>query len=213
MKNRFFSTDTKESFYWSGFIAADGCVGTLRSHGGKYQYPYLSIHLSISDSEHLEKFKKAIGCIANVSRYKKECKITITSRDIVEDLERFNIVPRKTKIYKFPDCVRGSELIGHYMRGYFDGDGCFSEQLMKNANVAQRRFSIMGTEQFLKIYQQVLIKKCNIKTNRKILAAKGTYSLQYGGNNIIKNIVEFLYRGSDCNIRLNRKYDKIFDIF
>ena len=208
--NLFFSKNTPSSFYWAGFIAADGCVGDIKSHGGKYIYKYLSIHLSDLDTSHLNKFKKAISFSSNVSCYKNECKITILSFQIVEDLKRFNIIPRKTLKYIFPEWVVDHKFCNHYMRGYFDGDGTVCTQTMKESNTSQLRFSLVGTKNFLEVYQKILINSCNIKTNRKIIPMGRVYVLQYGGNKISSSIYKYLYSESDNKIRLSRKY-KIVD--
>src|SRR5690606_6653276 len=46
---KFFETPSEESFYWLGFLAADGCVTGLHS---------IQMELSVKDINHLEKFKK-----------------------------------------------------------------------------------------------------------------------------------------------------------
>ena len=54
--DNYFDKNTQESFYWAGFIAADGCV-MRRGKNSKI----LSISIHTKDIDHLYKFKKAIG--------------------------------------------------------------------------------------------------------------------------------------------------------
>jgi hypothetical protein len=129
--NNFFSKNTEEAFYWAGFIAADGSVQKR-----KYS-KILKITLSTNDLKHLELFKKQILCDCPIKEYivkpsklvktsNKCCEIQIVSEKIFEDLARFNVVPDKTFIYQIPDWLLEHPLRHHFMRGYFDGDGCIT---------------------------------------------------------------------------------------
>jgi hypothetical protein len=108
--HNFFSRDNELSFYWAGFIAADGCAFK------KGESKTLTISLSEKDIKHLEMFKDHIrfdGVISNsITKHSKnnpkwndsiKRTISISSSQIFEDLKRFNINPNKTKIYQFPN--------------------------------------------------------------------------------------------------------------
>lgn len=119
-----FSRDNERSFYWAGFLAADGCINSKK--------PQISLKLSNKDIGHLEKFKKDLGSNATIFTepvFKDEkiiryySVIKIHSKQMVSDLQRFNIVPRKSLIYKFPESVLYNENIKHFIRGIIDGDG------------------------------------------------------------------------------------------
>jgi hypothetical protein len=128
----FFSQDNEASFYWAGFIAADGWV----VQGGNG----LGIQLSTKDIKHLEKFKKTIKATQPIKvRTKKGgkingrelgssemCSVKIYSQKIPLDLKRFNIIPAKTYFLDIPEWLMEHKLLHHYLRGYIDGDGCFS---------------------------------------------------------------------------------------
>lgn len=197
----FFSRDNELSYYWAGFIAADGCVYEYKS------YKRLRICLSIIDENHLIKFKNDIKTSANITYHnnidKKYCNIEISSFKIVKDLERFNVIPRKSLVYKFPENIDYT-LINHFMRGYNDGDGCFCT-LSRNENTKreQLRFSLRGTFIFLDKYSDILVENCNL-TKNKIQKGK-IYTLQYGGNGVCKNIGNFLY--SNSTVYLTRKFN------
>src|SRR5690606_22823852 len=100
--HNFFSEDTEESFYWAGFIAADGYINKKRL--------VLHIGLSLKDLSLLEKFKNSIDAENPINQYlvknskynpkwndTEKCEIEISSKQICSDLLRFNITPRKTK--------------------------------------------------------------------------------------------------------------------
>ena len=207
----FFDQDNENSFYWAGFIAADGSVQER-----KYS-KILKICLSNQDANHLEKFKKAINSTHPIKNYKIKsnkliksetlcCEIQITSKILVNSLKRFNIIPNKTKIYDIPNEIINNQYISHYIRGYFDGDGTITAcGMSKNRKVLQGSFSILGNQSFIENYQKILINKANLNKT-KIYKHKSIYKLVYTGNNNIKNIYQFLYNKS--NIFLDRKKSK-----
>lgn len=202
-----FSQDTPESFYWAGFIAADGCV---KLHNKKYKR--LSIALEQKDHIHVEKFKRTISFTGPVHVIeRKDCtssEICISSEKIFDDLARFNIVPRKSLILTFPEWLEKHELVNHFMRGYFDGDGSFYTSIGKNRTVKQLYFGLRGTKEFLMIYKNILERSCELKPNdKKPRANSGIFTLEYGGNQKVKTIRDFLYNNSINETRLDRKYN------
>lgn len=217
----FFSRDTEETFYWAGFIAADGCVNDpdKKKHlkNGKEEITSrLSIVLSKTDKDHLKKFVKDI-------KYSKECddvqynpsknslvqskseltQIRITSQKIVNDLKKFGIGPRKSLTYCPPKELILHPLFHHFLRGYFDGDGSVSF----NADEGQLRCNILGSLEFMEIYKSMFEKHCNTKVGRKIYIGKNDLAcLSHGGNKVLKRIFDYLYK--DATIYLQRKWDK-----
>ncbi len=210
-----FKIDSPESFYLAGFIAADGSVQYR-----KYS-KILKIALSKKDINHLEKIKNILKSNHPIKEYKvkksklvnsdNDCvELQITSKVLVEDLKKFNIIPNKTKIYEMPEWLINHKMISHFMRGYFDGDGTITCcGLLEGRSILQLNFSILGTEKFLQQYQQILLKNCKIK-EAKICKRSSIYKLSYSGNNTVGNIFDFLYQNQ--NICLTRKYLKFLTI-
>lgn len=212
----FFNQDNELSFYWAGFIAADGYV-KLKDR----KYKQLSIGLSRKDRCHLELFKQHIEFEGPVSNKKVKAakpkwnntigsELTISSDAIFDSLARFNIVPRKTHIYTFPKWLISHDLVHHFMRGYFDGDGsvCFSKP-RNGRKHKQLYFSVRGTPEFLITYRQILEANTLVRKRTKPIPIKnGIGSLEYGGNGIAMSIRDFLYK--DATVYLQRKYDRFF---
>ena len=136
--------DTEAKAYWFGFIYADGWV--VKNHSkdkqGKQLKKYsLGIELSIKDKKHLIKFAETICLNFEESMlYSRErkiyydhldeerayemCAFQVASKKIVEDLIKLGCVPNKTLTKTFPTYNEvPSELMGHFMRGYADGNG------------------------------------------------------------------------------------------
>lgn len=210
----FFNSDTEQSFYWAGFIMADGCVKLKNK-----KYKQLSIGLALIDKAHLEKFKKCVDFEGPISeRINTEingtityaCELTISSDAIFNSLARFDIVQRKSLIAKFPEWLIAHPLKHHFMRGYFDGDGSIYTQDTRYNGRPTYFFSTRGTPAFLNIYRGVIEKNTCVKPRTKpIRISSGQGVLEYGGNTIMQSIRNFLYK--DATIWLDRKRAIFFD--
>lgn len=205
--HNFFNEDSEQSFYWAGFIAADGCVFSKNLNIKK-----IIISLSDKDEEHLFKFKSNINFTGPISKSttkrinKKwkdstKCTITISSYKLFDSLKRFNIVPNKTNILTFPNHLKEHPLINHFMRGYVDGDGSF----YINKNRRRVCFELRGTYGFLKDYQHILENNLNKRTKVKITIPDSTSKIKYSGIKIMPSLVDFLYK--DATIFMERKYN------
>lgn len=172
------------SDYWAGFIAADGCI--YNKKGQKR----LVINLSIIDKKHLEKFN--IGYpITNGSR--NSCVLDVPSDFLCNYLkDKYNIIERKTLTLIYPIDLKNHN---HFIRGYFDGDGCFhlSEGKYLTAN-------IVGNLNFLETLKEILPCKSSIykikrsKVYQLIISQKPKEMLRF---------CNFLY--NDSTIYLERK--------
>lgn len=209
--NNFFSNDSEESFYWAGFIAADGCV---RITNTKYSTIYsLEINLSSKDHQHLVKFRNDIKLKTDVRIRKTGKRITgedlyisrlkLFSKKIINDLySKFNIQSRKTHTLEFPNYLKNNKLIRHFMRGYFDGDGGF--YLNKNKSPFQMSARICGTINFLTDFKSVLEENCGFISSSKPYMYNGQGALNYFGNGQLSKISNYLY--NDSKIYLERKF-------
>ncbi len=214
--HNFFSIDDEESFYVAGFVAADGCV--KKHSGNKNIINQFYIGLSVKDESHLLKIKNIMksdhklysvvgkNSLRN-SKWKDSSKreLVITSEKLCNDLKKFNVVPRKTYVYTFPEWLINHPLVHHFMRGYNDGDGSFYIQ-DKTKNIPQVCFSLRGTPLFLHIYRSILERECDLQPRTKTVRVNtGIGVLEYGGNGIVAKIAKFLYK--DATVMLDRKYE------
>jgi hypothetical protein len=112
----YFTNINNDSAYWAGFIAADGCI----------KNNYVIISLANKDLDHLEKFRECLQSDTVIYPAPKNCsRIQFVSKDMVCDLQNnFNITERKTFCLQPPN-IYNEEYIRSFIRGVFDGDGCF----------------------------------------------------------------------------------------
>lgn len=213
----FFEKDNEQSFYWAGFIAADGCVRFQKS---KYSVvPSLIINLSKKDHSHLEKFKNAINgnfkiCTRETDKsvsgeILSTSRVNLSSEKILHDLSKFDIKPRKSFTLNFPQWLSNHKLVKHYMRGYFDGDGGFYDNKSR-INDHQMTLRICGTIEFLNVYNKILKRECDFDSKSSAYMYNGQGALNYSGNVRCSKIGKFLYENS--NISLDRKYNQAMNI-
>lgn len=189
--------DTEEKAYWLGFLYADGYVSN--------DSVILELTLAEKDKNHLNKFKKFMKTDAPINKKviplgdKKHVayRLNVCSNKICEDLKALGCINNKSLVLKFPDETIVSEnLLPHFMRGYFDGDGSVF------ISRKQKHFGVIGNKDFILDYQDKLIEKLGLNKNK--LSPEGqAYSIRYGGNNIYAKIKNYLYK--DATIYLERK--------
>ena len=192
--------DTEEKAYWLGFLYADGCITDTS----------IKLELQSRDEGHLQKLLNSVS--ANTTKIIKRkdgiksSLVFLRSKEMVADLTNNGCTKRKTFKIRFPkkDIVP-KELRHHFMRGYFDGDGCI-HQRKKRTGV--NTFSIIGNTSFVKSYKKELFLGIKKKNDVKIYDTptediKGFY---IGGNKQIEKVYNFLYK--NATVFLERKKEK-----
>lgn len=207
----FENIDTQDKAYWLGFIYADGCVSVnTKTNSGE-----LSIQLQDGDYKHLKKFNKAIQGNLEVERFRETCnlnnktypccRIRLYSIKMAQDLISHGACPNKTTTITLPDI--DEKLMSHFVRGFFDGDGCIVCNRQKNGkkfNYNVRCDFTSGSPQFLEQLRQVLFLH-NIKSHvRK--NSTNVYRLYIGGMQNCDNFLNYIYK--DATTVLDRKYYK-----
>lgn len=198
----FFSRSTPEAAYWAGFIMADGYVRRKNC---------ISIKLDDRDRDHLFKFLRAIKSEGHpVGRGLPHYSyVNVWSPWLVKDLEEmYGIVNRKSLTAKFPKKIP-RHLVSHFIRGYLDGDGCIS--------YGAREFScnFIGTEDLLDNFREIFFQELGItlKSGNRVPplyqtpTTKEIFLLKYTCQNTCK-ILDWLYKDSTSDTRLDRKYDR-----
>lgn len=136
----------------------------------------------------------------------------MTDDRLYNDLKNHGCIPQKSLIIKFPTI--SDELVPHFIRGYFDGDGTvgiYKNSSIKDAITLRSGFC-SGSKEFIeKLYSYLPVKKATIKKNvRNNNGAGFVYTINFSVNDSLKL---YLYMYPDnTNIYLKRKKD-IFDDF
>lgn len=196
----FFHELNEKSSYWLGFLYADGYVRMKDNKSGE-----LKIKLKDTDKNHIEKFLKDIECDkpikCGIDNKSKFCSVTIYSNLLVNRLFELGCVNNKTFKIMFPNIE--SNLIKHFVRGYFDGDGCITKTKNKWHHV-----TIAGNESFIISLKNFLVDsgvcKIYIYTSGKIKILSITNLTDVFK---FKNIIY-----SDDTIFLERKKNKFNEV-
>lgn len=200
--------DTEEKAYWLGFLAADGWI----SKNEKTNSGVVGIELQYSDNNHLKKFNKSIsGNYQITDRWKTSpvhpdkknhiCVIRIFSITMYDTLYNIGFSNNKSFDFEIPELRK--DLIRHFIRGYFDGDGCFT--------LTNKSFSISFITASEKLNNSII----EILNQENIHISEFDYVNDHGTKMFrpsiypIQDKMDFLnYIYKDCNIYLDRKYKK-----
>jgi hypothetical protein len=196
--------DTEEKAYFIGLLYADGTNSLKKTE--------VNLRLQEGDIEILEKYKNILQpekqLYFNLKKSEKHQNIyalVINSKAISVRLNELGVVPNKTFLTTFPEWL-DEKLYSHFIRGYFDGDGCI--HIRKKDNMLC--FSFTGTELLLTKIMNILIENCNLNTakfNTRFPERNNcTRSFAYGGNGNARKFYDFIYK--DAIMFLKRKKDK-----
>ncbi|MDU7441155.1 MAG: hypothetical protein E7L05_11410, partial [Clostridium sp.] len=157
-ENYFNEINTEAKAYILGFIYADGFVGNEN---------FNNIVIAVNDLEILEFIVKEIEFTGEIRKTKKggftnsKCgySLNFSSRIMADRLRNIGLYPNKSLTIDSIPIIR-EELVRHFIRGYFDGDG--SILLSHNSSYYKSydgiikyvyptyNFTILGTKNFLK---------------------------------------------------------------
>jgi intein-encoded DNA endonuclease-like protein len=197
----FFSDiDNEIKAYWLGALYADGNISKKASKSGQ-------IFLTSSDEDWVVNFMKDIK---STNKPRKEFhkiynnyiwKAQITSSQMFNDLNALGCTPAKSKTITFPSIP--NELIHHFIRGYFDGDGTVGvyTNLKLNDWKILKSGVCSGSELFIKqLLEKLPVKNKNIYHN-------SVYTTQFSLNDSLA-LCNYLYK--NATIYLERKKE-VFD--
>ena len=205
--------DTRNKAYVLGFLYADGYNNRINNT--------IVLSLNRKDEEVLLKIRGAVDSNKplyhhdyihsdGVERHMSE--LTFASKHMCEQLEKWGMTQAKTFTIDFPDFL-SDDLVSHFIRGYFDGDGCVSEtkDLTRRPGV-KCPITMMSSMQLCMHMQEYLLKNQNI--DFKVNHPTGHSEL----NGIIRssskeNIIKFInYIYKDADLYMKRKHSKCLEI-
>lgn len=190
INEHFFKEWSEEMAYVFGFWCADGCI---------YNSKMFDITIHKRDKYILKRIAELLDYEGNTTDYvdKQTCRINFSCITIYEDLVALGGSERKGLTLEFPQVPR--EYVSHFIRGYFDGDGC----IMKLKNNRVNSAFTCGSKKFLMSLHEVLKEEAGI--------IGGSYddsccSLKFGKKDT-RLLGEYMYK-NDKTLFLKRKKEK-----
>lgn len=197
----FENIDTEEKAYWLGFLYADGYVSAKEDK--------IELCLAEKDFHHLEKFKNFIG-LPNKICYRaatKAYRYSFRSTSCKQDLIKQGCVPKKSLILHFPTTEQVPDvLLRHFLRGYFDGDGWFTntESCFEAGLISSQDF----INSFLAKIESFIDVKID-STVKNVHRENGAKKYSFYSKHDVTVFLDFLYQ--DSSIYLDRKYEHYLD--
>ena len=155
----FFGRWSPHMAYVLGFFAADGCM-IENSRGGHF------IEFNITDKKLLYDIRSAFGSNHAISirtrknpKHKVGYRLQIGSKLMYKDLHSLGFTSRKSLTLGMPNIPK--KYVQHFVRGYFDGDGCVYFKRLKFADRKNPRYILQtvfscGSFYFLAELRKVL---------------------------------------------------------
>lgn len=202
----FDSIDTEEKAYWLGFIFADGTINSSPLEASKKKSYTFELSLKESDFCHLEKLRKLLNTPRPILRSENRCRLLVNSKHFWSTLNNYGCTPRKSLTLKFPDesIFKSKDLIRHFIRGYFDGDGCIS---YANKEHTILNMQLLGTKSFLQqlvYYLPEEFRNLTLRHNHNN-ENEETFLINTSNKKAYR-FFKYLYKGS--KIYLDRKYSR-----
>lgn len=205
-ENFFESIDSELKAYLLGFLTADGSVG---------EKGRVCLQITIDD-EYICKLLQA-NISKNTKLYyrdgktirKNQCSWIVNSLKMLDDLKKYTIVPNKT-IKELSFNMIDDSLKIHFIRGYFDGDGCYYYGKTKTRVRSTINFTNSTKNILVEIRNYFLENHdLNLSLEEKISVTKNKYYvLALYGHKKCWKFCELIYKNS--NYFLQRKFDKYF---
>ena len=191
--------DNEEKAYFLGFVYADGYINIKRHT--------LRITVQKQDEHLLKQFYQMFSCNREIQyiynkQYNKEyAYFELQSKVLSARLLELGVQDNKTFKIRFPDWL-DKNLYSHFIRGYFDGDGCIS---ISKRGWKGTTINICSNKDFLMQLQNVIQQETNIKLNLYPCYNSKAFVLVKQGKNNLYTFLNFLYK--NANIYLQRKYE------
>jgi hypothetical protein len=205
----FENIDSIDKAYFLGLLYADGNVSKVGGCGYR-----VKIGLQERDSYILERF--ANYCNFNgpilfrkkaTDNHQNQKLLQIYSKKFYENACKQGLHDSKTFTLTFPKL--DDIYMSHFIRGYFDGDGCVFIKQYKNQMSTSIQF--LGTLDMCKGIKEYLTSILELRSDTKIQSKKSIFKYTINDRKDLLKVINYLYLNKkDCF--LDRKLDKSKDV-
>ncbi len=205
----FFKTiNTEDKAYWLGFLTADGKIGD----------DHVKLALQEQDAEHLYKFTSSLRSNHPVVLRERTIQVKvyhyaevwIGSTRLVAALKRLGVGERKSFVVSPCEEVP-VDLLPHYWRGVFDGDGTIAQTWGRRLGAIKWTVALVGNKEIVSGFE-AFMQQCTGWEARVELDKPGShiFKVRYSGVALPQAILHVLYH--NATIFLERKYHLMTDV-
>lgn len=188
----FDAINTEEKAYFLGLLYADGCNATNRNA--------VILSLKEDDKDILEKLNSLLQPKKPLGHTKSgRTTLLISNKHISQRLIELGCHRAKTYTLEFPKEKQvPSNLIRHFVRGYFDGDGW----------VGKKSICVVSTLSFCNSLAEMLNQELNVNSYIRARHPERNNNIRMLelNNKSARIFLKWIYR--DSNIHLQRKYER-----
>lgn len=200
--------DTEAKAYFLGLLYADGY--NFEPKG------YINLGLIEGDRAILERFRKELGLErplqfirAGSPSHQNQYRLVINSLIMSKALAQKGCYQGKSLTLKFPEWLQ-KDLLPHFIRGYFDGDGCISSGYYgRNHDNFRVTALLTSSEKFCKslqiMFDSILGIQGKCYPGQKSKPEK-IWSIYIKNKQQVQLFMDWIYK--DSTIYLQRKWDK-----
>ncbi len=206
--NFFNKIDTEEKAYIYGFIVGDGCVNirNFKTLKKTYVIHSLCIALANKDIDILKKMSNIMECKREIRpRALNSSALYINSKQIINDLINYGIIPRKSYLEMCNLYIPKGKLFRHFLRGLMDADGSilYDNPTSKNIRGRIRFCQGIANKNLVHTLSKIIFERYNISVIVKERKEGNLIDFFLHGMPM-KKLIEILYKNS--TIFLRRKF-------
>ena len=202
--------DTEKKVYWIGFIMADGNIYHKK---GTASYRF-SMGLKTPDIGHLVKLRTALNSTHQIYTDNRPIpRLDFTNEYFCKTLIKHGIVPCKSYEELLPPKMP-NELLKHFWRGYFDGDGSLYVTKNRSAKCGKSwGLNLLGSRTLLESFvnwtcsQGLLGSRPTLHRTRP---NSKTFEVKIRKKSEVYNVAKTLYEGS--TVYLDRKMERYLQL-
>lgn len=186
-------------------------LGLLYADGNNYTKKFNCVHLSLQkeDGYLVELFSKLLYgkekrpyvVHHSNSNYSDQVRIRVYNKRLSERLTELGCVANKSLVLTFPDSIH-NDLLPHFIRGYFDGDGSLFRD-KRNQWVV----SIIGSKGFCLKLQDILYVYYKVVSTYREYNNSRNGSVLISRKAEIRRFIKIIYGPPDTDYRMKRKYE------
>lgn len=208
----FFSDWSPNMAYILGYFYADGGLENSPNIRGRY------IRFTSTDKELIERTRKLMGSEHTIvcdqrTGYKTRYLLRIGNIELYNSMEKIGLTPNKSNTMTLPYIP--AKYLSHFLRGYFDGDGCVSierQALLDGTKSIKRLHTSFtsGSSTFLSDLNTQLFERIGIGS--KLYKNSSAWQLRYNTRSSVI-LFNFMYKDATKDTTLSRKLHKFGQFF